>query len=90
MDKSLTRFEVGSLLYLRQAIQKLKSYGGITILLPSLDWEEEEIAIKVHCDDGNIMTNEGSIAPIEICVCLRKEIPGDAKNQDYNDGTPVD
>ena len=60
MGKSVTRFEVSDLFYLQNAMQKLKSDGGVTIQYQSLDWAEDVSAIEFHCDDGAITTKKRS------------------------------
>ena len=49
---SETQFKAAGLLYLQKAVIRLKSDGGITIRLPSVDWAESRIAIEVRCDVG--------------------------------------
>ena len=57
--------------YLQKAIKKLKSDGGITIRLPIAEWSRGEMALEVHCDDGDILTKgevkrrSGSVVSLE-------------------------
>ena len=40
------------MVYLRDAIRKLKSDGEIMIRFPTVELVGNEMAIEVHCDDG--------------------------------------
>ena len=62
-----------SLVFLKRAIQKLKGEGEYQIKFPRMEWNEEEIAIEIHCDAGGILTKAGNRAQIEICVFLRNK-----------------
>ena len=55
-----------NLLYLKEVTHKLKPDVGIATKFPSLAWGEEGIAIGAHCDDGSIMTKNGSRAQIGV------------------------
>ena len=63
-----THFEVRNLLYWGKGVNPLKSDGGITIRLPSSDWEENERTIEAHCDAGAIIAKKGIAA--QICICV--------------------
>ena len=55
---------------MQKAIRELKSVGGITIRFPIVEWSGNEMAIEVHGDDGNILTQGGSTEEIGICGFL--------------------
>ena len=54
VGKSKTHFKVHNLRYLAKAINNLKSAGEITIRPPIAERVGGEMAIGVHCDDGDL------------------------------------
>ena len=70
-----THFKARNLLHLQNAIKKLKSGGEITIRSAIVDCAGNEIAIGVHCDDGDILT-QGDIALIGIFGFVREKANG--------------
>ena len=58
--------------YFQKAIKKLKSDGDITIRFPIAEWSGNEMALKVHCDDGDILTKGESKPKNGICGFPRK------------------
>ena len=44
-----------------------------------MEWKEKEIAIEIHCDDGQILTKTGGRAQIGICGFFEKTDHGSNK-----------
>ena len=63
-------------MHLRNAIDKLKSGGGITIRSHILRWGANEISMEVHRDAWDILTCGGSKAKIGIYGVIREKVNG--------------
>ena len=50
----------------------------------------DEIAIKVHFADGDIMSRHGSRTHIGICGIVRNKFGESNKDKSYLDGIPID
>ena len=77
-----------NLLLPKKAIRKVKGWA-YRIKPPIVDWGENEIAIEIHCDAGQILTKSGSRAKIGICGLLRKQITEQTKSAQYRQGNAV-
>ena len=51
----------------------MKGGGTYRIKFPSMDWEEKESAIEIHCDAGEILTIAGNRAQIGIYGFVGKQ-----------------
>ena len=75
------------LLYLRNALKKLKSDGEITANSTIVDWGGNEIAIGAHCDSGRgVMIKKGTKEKIGIRAFLRKKFNEGNKDDSYLGG----
>ena len=59
------------------------------IKFTSVDRSENEIAIAIHCDSGEILTKTGSGAQIGISGCSGKQITEKTKNVERRQGIAV-
>ena len=62
--------------------------GGYQIKFPSVNWEEEDIEIEIHCDAGQILTKTGSRAQLGICGFIRNKINGE-QNENFHTGIAI-
>ena len=89
ISTSKTHFELQNLLYLQDAILKLKSVGPIKVRSPIADCEENGIIIEVHIDSGEI-AKKGSKAQIGIFGFVRGRIIGMDKDQSCLGGPAIE
>ena len=62
---------------------KMEGEAAYGIKFPSVDWGGKEVAIEIHCDEGQILTKTGTRAQIGICVFSRKQITNQSKNEEF-------
>ena len=74
---------------MKKAIWKLKGGRTYQIKFRIADWGENEIAIEIHCDAGEILTEAGSRAKIRNCGFLRKQLADETNNVEYRRGIAV-
>ena len=54
-----------------------------------MDWGEEEIAIEIHCDAGQISTKAGNRAQIGICGFMRKQKLNPLEQNEFHQGVAI-
>ena len=73
----------------KRAIQKLNGGWEYQINFPSMDWGEEEIAIEIRCDAGQILTKAGNRDQIGICGFMRKRKLNFLEENEFRRGVAI-